>query len=260
MYNLRVVITMLAVLCACVTVAAQDKASFVNPFIGTVKMGHTFPGACVPHGIVALSPDTDTIPQNIGGAYNGDVYRYCAGYQHDDPTIVGFSHTHFSGTGHSDLGDILVMPTVGPRQLNPGTVDNPLLGYRSAKVPETEAASPGFYTVMLADHNIRAEMTATERTGVHRYTYPENEIQRIVIDLEHGIYNYDGKTLWAGVRVECDTLITGYRITNGWAKENYTYFAASFSKPVAKYGYKDRWQPLTVQSKVLLKTKTDMEH
>ncbi len=206
-------------------------------------MGHTFPGACVPHGIVQLSPDTDTIPHNIGGVYQKDVYRYCAGYRHDDPTIVGFSHTHFSGTGHSDLGDILVMPTIGPRQLNPGTTADPLSGYRSAKSASSETASPGYYGVTLEEGGIRAELTATERAGVHRYTYPENELQRIVIDLEHGIYNYDGKTLWAGIRVESDTLITGYRITNGWARENYTYFAASFSKPIVHYGYEDRQKP-----------------
>jgi predicted alpha-1,2-mannosidase len=245
MFNLKTLSAILAAICVTTTSLSQDPASHVDPFIGTVKMGHTFPGACVPHGIVQLSPDTDTIPQNIGGVYQGNVYRYCAGYQHDDPTIVGFSHTHFSGTGHSDLGDILVMPTTGKRQLNPGTADDPLSGYRSAKSRDfPEKASPGYYEVMLADHGIRAELTATERTGVHRYTYPENEIQRIVIDLEHGIYNYDGKTLWAGIRVECDTLITGYRITNGWARENYTYFAASFSRPIAHYGYEDRHRPL----------------
>lgn len=250
---------MLAAVGGILTAAAQDndwldktrdKASFVDPMIGTIKMGHTFPGACVPHGLVALSPDTDTIPQNTGGVYNGDVYRYCAGYQHDDPTIVGFSHTHFSGTGHSDLGDVLVMPTTGPRQLNPGTAAHPESGYRAVKVTDREHAEPGYYTVELADHgtrtgnNIRAEMTATERVGVHRYTYPENEIQRLIVDLEHGIYNYDGKTLWAGLRVESDTLVTGYRITNGWARENYVYFAMSLSRPIARYGYEDRQKPL----------------
>ena len=91
----------------------QDGYSCVNPMIGTVKMGHTFPGACAPFGGVQVSPDTDTIPHNIKGVYQKDTYKYCAGYQYDDKTIVGFSHTHFSGTGHSDLGDILVMPITG---------------------------------------------------------------------------------------------------------------------------------------------------
>lgn len=222
---------------------AQAPASYVDPFIGTVKMGHTFPGACVPHGVVQLSPDTSTIPQNIDGAYQPEAYRYCAGYQWDDPEIVGFSHTHLSGTGHSDLGDILVVPQSGPRRLAPGTAGKPGTGYRSRKDPASEHAVPGFYEVVLEDSGIRAELTATERTGVHRYTFPDEANQRVVVDLEHGIYNYDGKTLWAGIRVENDTLITGYRFTNGWARENYVYFAASFSKPIVHYGYEDRQQP-----------------
>ena len=95
-------------------------------------MGHTFPGATVPFGAVQLSPDTDTLSYSVDGKYNPDVYKYCAGYQYEDPTIVGFSHTHFSGTGHSDLGDILIMPTSGKLQLNPGVASNPKSGFRSA--------------------------------------------------------------------------------------------------------------------------------
>ena len=98
----------------------QNLLPFVNPLIGTQRMGHTYPGATVPFGMVQLSPDTDTISYEKDGKYNGEVYAYCSGYQYDDPTIVGFSHTHFSGTGHSDLGDFLIMPTVGELQLNPG--------------------------------------------------------------------------------------------------------------------------------------------
>lgn len=103
----------LCLLAGAATLSAQQRSAVdqVNPIIGTNKMGHVFPGACVPHGIVALSPDTDTIPHNIDGVYQPRAYEYCAGYQHKDSTIVGFSHTHFSGTGHSDLGDILIMPT-----------------------------------------------------------------------------------------------------------------------------------------------------
>ena len=224
-------------------ISAQNKVDYVNPMIGTVKMGHTFPGACVPHGIVQLSPDTDTLPQNINGVYNGDVYKYCAGYQHDDKTIVGFSHTHFSGTGHSDLGDILIMPVTGQLFLNPGTADNPDTGYRSRFSHDTEKASPGYYEVTLDDYKIKAQLTTTERVGVHKYTYPSDEEQKLILDLVHGIYNYDGKVLWASLRVENETLITGYRITNGWARENYTYFAISLSKPVKNYGYIDHERP-----------------
>lgn len=103
----------------------KPATSYVNTMIGTSGMGHTFPGACAPFGIVQLSPETDTIPHSVNGKYQGKVYEYCAGYQYDDKTIVGFSHTHLSGTGHSDLGDIMLMPQVGQLRLNPGTADNP---------------------------------------------------------------------------------------------------------------------------------------
>ena len=221
--------------------AQQSKkpVDYVNPMIGTDGMGHTFPGACAPFGIVQLSPDTDTIPHNIDGKYQKKVYEYCAGYQYHDTTIVGFSHTHFSGTGHSDLGDILIMPTTGELKLNPGTEDNPDSGYRSRFSHETEKSMPGYYEVMLDDYKVKAQLTATQRVGIHKYTFPKDGDGRIILDLNHGIYNYDGKTLWASIRVESPTLITGYRITNGWARTNYTYFAISFSQPIKNYGYQD---------------------
>ena len=213
---------------------------YVNPFIGTTGMGHCFPGACVPFGAVQLSPDTDTIPHNIDGEYQTKVYDYCAGYQYEDPTIVGFSHTHLSGTGHSDLGDILIMPQTGALRLQPGTVENP--GYRQRYSHETEHAQPGYYEVTLED-GVRAQLTATQRVGVHKYTFPADSLQRLVVDLLHGIYNYDGKVLWSSLRVVNDTLVTGSRYTDGWARFNQTYFAISFSKPVVSYGYRDRKAP-----------------
>ena len=218
---------------------AKRPVDYVNPMIGTDGMGHTFPGACAPFGIVQLSPDTDTIPHNINGTYQKKVYEYCAGYQYHDTTIVGFSHTHFSGTGHSDLGDILIMPTTGALKLNPGTEEQPESGYRSRFSHDTEKSAPGYYEVMLDDYNVKAQLTATQRVGVHKYTFPKQGDGRIILDLNHGIYNYDGKTLWASIRVESPTLITGYRITNGWARTNYTYFAIEFSQPIKNYGYKD---------------------
>ena len=127
----------------------QDFAQYVDPLIGTAKMGHTYPGATVPFGSIQLSPDTDTIPYAVDGKYNPDVYKYCAGYQYEDPTIVGFSHTHFSGTGHSDLGDFLVMPTAGELQLNPGTESDPESGYRSRFSHDSETAEAGYYSVLL---------------------------------------------------------------------------------------------------------------
>ena len=219
--------------------AEKQPIDYVNPIIGTNGMGHTFPGACVPFGIVQLSPETDTIPHNVDGRYQGKVYEYCAGYQHRDKTIVGFSHTHLSGTGHSDLGDILIMPTTGKIQTNPGTSDAPEAGYRARFSHDTEKCSPGYYEVKLEDYDILAQLTATQRVGMHRYTFPSGQAQ-FILDLGHGIYNYQGKTLWSYLRVENDTLLTGYRITNGWARQNYTYFAISLSEPIQSYGYNDK--------------------
>ncbi|WP_207512297.1 GH92 family glycosyl hydrolase [Longitalea luteola] len=220
---------------------AQEKnvVNYVNPLIGTQRMGHTYPGATVPFGMVQLSPDTDTIPYEMNGKYNPDVYKYCAGYQYDDKTIVGFSHTHFSGTGHSDLGDFLIMPTTGNLQLNPGIASDTKTGFRSAYSHANEKAEAGYYKVQLDDDNITAELTATTRTGFHQYTFPETNDAHIIFDLMHGIYNYDDKNVWTFVRVENDTLVTGYRQTNGWARTRTVYFAMTFSKPFKEYGCKD---------------------
>ncbi len=220
--------------------AVAQPSSYVDPMIGTDGMGHTFPGACVPFGLVQLSPDTENVPHNIDGKYQPETYQYCAGYRWSDETILGFSHTHLSGTGHSDLGDILIMPGTGEVRLEPGTASEPGFGYRSGYSHSTEKAVPGYYEVTLEDSGVRAQLTATQRTGVHKYTFPKGEDGHIVLDLTHGIYNYDGKVLWSVMRVENETLVTGYRITNGWARTNYTYFAISFSLPVKDYGYKDR--------------------
>ena len=237
----RIALLMITLLSAGLVQAQPLRpADFVDPFIGTAGMGHTFPGACVPFGGVQVSPDTDTIPHNIAGKYQPEVYSLCAGYRYDDPTIVGFSHTHLSGTGHSDLGDILLMPTTGALQLNPGTAAQPESGYRSRFSHDSEKASPGFYAVTLADYGIRAELTATTRTARHRYTFPAGSERHLIADLTHGLYNYEGKTLWASVRMHGDRLLTGYRLTQGWAREHYTYFAIRFSRPVKDYGYQER--------------------
>lgn len=219
---------------------AQDKnlLQYVKPIIGTEKMGHTYPGATVPFGMVQLSPETDTIPYEMNGRYNPDVYKYCAGYQYVDKTITGFSHTHFSGTGHSDLGDFLIMPTTGKLLLNPGTAADPVNGYRSTFSHSNETAEADYYKVKLDKYNITAELTATNRVGFHQYTFAEATDQaHIVLDLMAGIYNYGNKNVWTFVRVENDTLITGYRQTNGWARTRTVYFAMSFSKPFTQYGH-----------------------
>lgn len=219
--------------------AQQSLVQYVKPIIGTEKMGHTYPGATVPFGAVQLSPETDTISYEVNGKYNGEVYKYCAGYKYEDKTIVGFSHTHLSGTGHSDLGDFLIMPTQGKLQLNPGTASNPKSGYRSAYSHTNEVAEAGYYKVKLDDENIVAEMTATTRVGMHQYTFPKSDESHIILDLMAGIYNYDEKNVWTYVRVVNDTLITGYRQTNGWARTRTVYFAMSFSKPFTEYGQKN---------------------
>lgn len=229
-------------LCTQLSLQAQDKnlVQYVKPIIGTEKMGHTYPGATVPFGMVQLSPETDTLPYEMNGRYNPDVYKYCAGYQYVDKTITGFSHTHFSGTGHSDLGDFLIMPTTGKLLLNPGTATNPETGYRSTFSHDNEVAEADYYKVKLDKYNITAELTTTNRVGFHQYTFAEATDQaHIILDLMAGIYNYGNKNVWTFVRVENDTLITGYRQTNGWARTRTEYFAMSFSKPISQYGHQN---------------------
>ncbi len=216
--------------------SSANLVQYVKPLIGTQRMGHTYPGATVPFGMVQLSPDTDTLSYEVAGKYNPDVYKYCAGYQYDDKTIVGFSHTHFSGTGHSDLGDFLVMPTTGALKLNPGTADNPASGFRSRFSHQAETAAANYYKVKLESHNVLAELTTTTRVGFHQYTFPKTDSAHIILDLMSGIYNYEDKNVWTVLQVVNDTLVTGYRQTTGWARTRTLYFAMSFSKPFKSYG------------------------
>jgi len=215
------------------TAAFADLADHVDPMVGTRNMGHTYPGATVPFGMVQLSPDTRHMDMyDADGAYVREAYRYCSGYQYDDETIYGFSHTHFSGTGHSDLGDISLMPVTGSVQLESGE------GIVSHFRHETETAEPGYYRVELDDPGVLAELTATERVGLHRYTWSEPGDAHLVLDLTANIYDYDGKNVWTFVRVENDTLVTGYRQTTGWARTRTVYFAMSFNRPITSYGHK----------------------
>lgn len=217
--------------------AEKDYAQYVNPFIGTRNMGHTYPGATTPFGMVQLSPETNQETMYIDGEYNPDTYRYCSGYQYDDSTIFGFSHTHFSGTGHSDLGDFLVMATTGEKRLEPGDPAIPGSGYFSGFSHDTEDAEPGYYRVQLDDYDILAELTASDRVGMHRYTFGATDSAHIVLDLMSNIYNHDAKNVWVFVRVENDSLVTGYRQTNGWGRTRLVYFAMQFSKPFTGYGH-----------------------
>src|SRR6201996_2608547 len=227
--------------CLAVIANAQKRQTnliqYVKPIIGTQRMGHTYPGATVPFGMVQLSPETDTLSYERNGKYNPDVYKYCAGYQYDDKTIVGFSHTHFSGTGHSDLGDFLIMPTVGQLKLNPGTADIPHSGYRSPFSHQNEVSEANYYKVKLDENNITAELTTTTRVGFHQYTFPKSNDAHIILDLMSGIYNYPDKNVWTYLRVVNDTLVMGYRLTNGWARSRAQYFAMVFSKPFIAHGF-----------------------
>lgn len=198
----------------------------VDPFIGTGGEGHTFPGAVVPFGMVQLSPDTQLKTRKEG-------YGWAAGYRYDDTTIFGFSNTHFSGTGHSDLGDVLVMPIAGEVRLEPGTTGQPGSGYFSRFSHEDEEARPGYYAVTLVDYGIRAELTAGERIGVHRYRFPEGKPAHVLVDLRTSMYDYPGKVLWSRLRLRADGTLTGFRETRGWAPARQLYFAMRFSQPAS---------------------------
>ncbi len=193
--------------------AASPTAS-VNPFVGTAGHGHTYPGATVPFGLVQLSPDTRT-----------EGWDGCSGYHYDDTTIQGFSHTHLTGTGAADLGDVLLMPTVGDVHLNVGMPGD---GYVSRFSHANETAHPGYYSVFLEDPKVKAELTATARAGFHRYTFPATDSAHVVLDLVHGI----GCTVYeAGLTVEGGDTISGYRKTHGWAGDRSVYFVMRFSRP-----------------------------
>ena len=202
---------------------ASDPLKLVDPMIGTGPEGHTFPGATAPFGMVQLSPDTQIRPFK-------QSYKWAAGYRYEDTTILGFSHTHFSGAGHSDLGDVLLTPITGANvPLEPGDPETPHSGYRSRFSHDNEHAEPGYYSVLLQDSQVRAELTASERVGVHRYIFPGNVERHILLDLRSSIYNYPGKVLWSRVRIRKDGTITGMRETRGWAPGRQLYFAIRFS-------------------------------
>jgi predicted alpha-1,2-mannosidase len=196
----------------------SDPTKFVNPFIGTGGHGHTFPGATVPHGMVQLSPDTRTLEWDA-----------CGGYHYTDSSIMGFSHTHLSGTGISDLGDVLFMPFTGNPKLTPGTPEDPDSGYRSRFSHQEELAEPGYYRVHLKDDNIKAELTATTRAGFHQYTYNTAGQSGIIIDLAHTIY--EDKKPAHEIRIINNTEIQGYKKSSGWAVDQNLFFHAKFNKP-----------------------------
>ena len=209
----------------------------VDPFIGTAGGGHTFPGATVPFGMVQVSPDTQILDFHKS-------YGWAAGYRYEDKTILGFSQTHFSGTGHSDLGDVLLMPIAGAVRLDPGDPDKPGSGYRSRFSHSDEIAQPGYYAVTLQDYGIRVELTATQRVGLERYHFPADQPAHVLVDLRSSIYDYPGKVLWSSLRVRPDGTVTGYRITRGWAPGRRLFFAMRFSQPMTGHELHDLEGPL----------------
>jgi predicted alpha-1,2-mannosidase len=192
--------------------AQQDLTRYVDPFIGTGGHGHTFPGASMPFGMVQLSPDT-----RLTG-WDG-----CSGYHYSDHVIYGFSHTHLSGTGISDYGDILLMPTVGDVALTNSR-------YASGFSHSDESARPGYYSVKL-DNGVLVELTATLRAGFHRYTYPANGQANIILDLAHR-----DRVLDSYLRITGGTTFVGWRRSQAWAKDQIIYFAGELSRSFEGWG------------------------
>jgi len=201
----------------------QDNffTNHVNPFIGTGGHGHTYPGATVPFGMLQVSPD------------NGiSSWDWCSGYHYSDSIVAGFSHLHLSGTGIGDLADILFMPTNKKLDLTTKTTSRDQLPYKSKYSHVNEKATPGSYQVFLEDPKINVELTSSQRTAFHKYTFAKNDKQSVVIDLGFAI-NWD-KALKTSITVEDQFTISGYRYSMGWAKNQKVFFVAKFSKPITE--------------------------
>ena len=196
--------------------AQQGYVQYVNPFIGTGGHGHTYPGATLPHGMVQLSPDTRM-----------DGWDGCGGYHYSDSFIYGFSHTHLSGTGVSDYGDILLMPMNGKPSAN-----NKIYGSMFSHA--NEKASAGYYSVKLDDDAIQTEFTATERVGFHHYSFSSAEQNNIILDLKHR-----DEVIESYMTIEDSVTVTGLRRSKAWANNQYVFFVMKFSKPIVKNGI---WQ------------------
>ena len=221
---------MLLLLAACQTKQEvkpiEDAAAYVDPFIGTGGHGHTFPGATVPFGMMQLSPDTRM-----------NDWDGCSGYHTSDNTILGFSHTHLSGTGCADYGDFRFMPVVGEVKLDKGLAEDTRTGYRSAFNHENEDAKAGYYSVLLDDYNVKVELTTGDRVGMHRYTFPQSADAHVLLDLVEGVDDED--VYESSLTVEGENAISGFRRTRDWARDQYLYFYAEFSKPFKAYSMFD---------------------
>ncbi|MFJ1380678.1 GH92 family glycosyl hydrolase [Capnocytophaga canimorsus] len=200
-------------------VSSEKLTDWVNPFIGTDGPGNTYPGATVPFGMIQLSPDIGT-----------PGWDRIAGYFYQDSIISGFSHTHLTGTGAGDLYDILVMPTNS--RFSERIAENSYKPFSKFN-HQQEKATAGYYTVDLLSYGIKAELTATERVGIHRYTFPKDEQSKIHIDLGFAM-NWDAPTD-THLRVVDANTIEGYRKSTGWAKDQRIYFVMQFSRPFTDY-------------------------
>ncbi|MBN1479695.1 GH92 family glycosyl hydrolase [candidate division KSB1 bacterium] len=217
----------LIIMTACTSPKQEDQlVNFINPKIGTDAHGHTFPGATRPFGMVQLSPDTGT-----------EGWDWCSGYHYSDSSIIGFSHTHLSGTGRPELLDILLMPTTGGIQFDAGSKENPDAGYRSRFSHETETAQAGYYAVVLDDYAINAELTTSRRAGFHRYTAHNAENIDLVIDLAHS--QKTDSISHCYLKIVNDTLVVGSHKSRGWGVgdelywvEHEVFFAARLSQPI----------------------------
>ncbi|HET7897432.1 MAG TPA: glycoside hydrolase domain-containing protein, partial [Flavisolibacter sp.] len=204
----------------------DNLTQYVDPHIGTGFHGHVFLGANVPFGAVQLGPT------NLSEGWD-----WCSGYHYSDSTIIGFAHTHLSGTGIGDLGDISLMPVTGNVRPVKGKLNNESSGYYSLFSHAEEKVRPGYYSVRLKRYNILAELTATERVGFHQYSFPSAD-GKIIIDLKEGIgWDQATKTF---IRKVNDTTISGYRYSKGWATDQRIYFVAQFSRPIKSFAvYQD---------------------
>lgn len=236
-------------LCACNTTENNeaDYAGMVNPFIGTGGHGHTFPGPVVPNGMIQPSPDTRI-----------DGWDACSGYYYDDSSINGFSHTHVSGTGCADYGDVLIMPTVGEQVYKNQDFSSQSLPYASSFSHENEVAFPGYYSVVLDRYSVTAELSSTKRAAIHRYTFPESDNSGFIVDMDYSIQRQDNLDMH--IDVLSDTELCGYKLTKYWAFDQKICFYAKFSKPFTYELYTDtlvdnkgKAQPLC---KALLKFET----
>lgn len=200
----------------------EELTQWVDPYIGTDYHGHVFLGANVPFGAVQIGPTNFT-----------RGWDWCSGYHYSDSICLGFSHMHLSGTGIGDLGDVLVTPYTGEIKTSTGTVEDPFSGYASRYSHDQEIAKPGYYSVTLSDYQIKAELTATRRVGLHKYTFPEQQQQHIAINLASGI-GWDRPTMCHLKQID-DTTFVGYRFSTGWAKDQRLFFALRVSKPVTGF-------------------------